>query len=585
MSKYKLISLITGAVIVTGVAMGAGTLSHKIINNSSKMSNTILLAQVSNNTDKAVVINTNKSPLVLYKGADSNASVLSYISVGEMLNVQSEGSDFYKVQVEETGATGYISVNNLQMITSGVNDAYTSIGKKGIVINVDSKVHLRANATINSSILIDLKNSTSINILGKQGSWYKVSVEGTIGYLYQSYVGESNVATATTNTTSNSLNKATTISNSKDAKSNTSTSSAKLNDSKVSSKLMGTPLSSSQLSKFIGTWTVGKSVAYLGGGTAYGSDGIKNIPGKQFTINENSINYFGDTSNISDYYITKQNTLDGAYGNPGIVSDVKGANPLNIDKDGNVMLLSAVSGKTPTVADLNDGSKTSFIVSGNNLIVDDAGSFFVATKDSSTGAIKDNNVKVSTNIGKVADSNNNSSTANNKQQNLGEQFIKLGNEAYTLGVPANTLRETVYNAIKNKIPNSGIIMLTPAEGNIVLQGSKAEKDSLIKKLGGNKLLVNVTYNNNIPTNTTSKISPQSYNNANKEFYYNFLATTLSKICESPNNWGTYSGQITKSGNLLSVNEYNKLAREHQIYLLNLQGQTPCYPEVGQINIG
>ena len=535
MSKYKLISLITGAVIVTGVAMGAGTLSHKTINNSSKISNTVLLTQASNNTNKAVVINTNKSPLVLYKGADSNASVLSYISVGEMLNVQSEGSDFYKVQVEETGATGYISVNNLQMITSGVNDAYTSIGKKGMVINVDSKVHLRANATISSNIITDLKNSTSINILGKQGSWYKVTVEGTIGYLYQSYVGESNVAIATTSATSNSLNKATSVSSSKDAKSNTSTDSAKINGSKASSKLMATALSSSQLSKFIGTWTVGKSVAYLGGGTAYGSDGIKNIPGKQFTINENSINYFGDTSNVSDYYITKQNTLDGAYGNPGIVSDVKGANPLNIDKDGNVMLLSAVSGKTPTVADLNDGSKTSFIVSGNNLIVDDAGSFFVATKDSSTGAIKEN-------------------TSNAKASSTSINHAKNANDAKT----------------------------NVANGNI-LSTSKAKYLSQMQNLDAQSIQIGKEVTNNTDEYGLDKIADKQYNLYNNELnnIYQLIrentpASKFNTIKENEVTWINQKNQkfneIAKNGGSIveldDLTVATKITKERCLYLIN-----------------
>ena len=188
MLKHKLIGVITGVILISGIAVGSGIVKT----NKTEVTNNVLLSAVNNNTNKAVVINTNKSPLVLYKGTDSSSSVLSYISVGEMLNVESSGSAFYKVQVEETGAVGYISVNNLQIISSGVNDSYNDINKEGSIINVDSSVHLRGNATMDSSILANLKNNTNINILGKQGSWYKVSIDGEIGFLYQSYVGVSN---------------------------------------------------------------------------------------------------------------------------------------------------------------------------------------------------------------------------------------------------------------------------------------------------------------------------------------------------------------------------------------------------------
>ena len=188
MLKHKLIGVITGVILISGIAVGSGIVKT----NKTEVTNNVLLSAVNNNTNKAVVINTNKSPLVLYKGTDSSSSVLSYISVGEMLNVESSGSAFYKVQVEETGAVGYISVNNLQIISSGVNDSYNDINKEGSIINVDSSVHLRGNATMDSRILANLKNNTNINILDKQGSWYKVSIDGEIGFLYQSYVGVSN---------------------------------------------------------------------------------------------------------------------------------------------------------------------------------------------------------------------------------------------------------------------------------------------------------------------------------------------------------------------------------------------------------
>ena len=116
-----------------------------------------------------------------------------------MLTILSSGENFYKVKVQETGSVGYISDNNLQIITSGVNDPYNTVNKKGYIINVSSKVNLRENATMSSNILTKLTNNTKINVLGQQGQWYKVSYEGIVGYIYQEYIGLTNINLKITN--------------------------------------------------------------------------------------------------------------------------------------------------------------------------------------------------------------------------------------------------------------------------------------------------------------------------------------------------------------------------------------------------
>ena len=150
------------------------------------------------------------------------------------------------------------------------------------------------------------------------------------------------------------------------------------------SNVKATPLTSAELSKFIGTWTVGKAVGYNGGGSAYGFEGIKNLPGKQFTISEHSIDYFGTKYNITNYYMTKQSPCNPAYGNPGLTGAVPG-NPLGLE-DGYLTLLSALtSSEDPSIASLNNMDSSSipvsFLVVGNNLLVNDAGALFIATRN------------------------------------------------------------------------------------------------------------------------------------------------------------------------------------------------------------
>ncbi len=190
MLKHKITSIIMGALMLSGIVLSGSTIHNvKITNDNTKVVNKVLLSAPSSVSERAVVINTDNSPLVLYSNVNSNSTITSYISVGEMLTILSSGDNFYKVKVQETGAIGYISAHNLQIITSGVNDQYNAINKQGYIINVSSRVNLRANATMSSNVLAKLSNNTKINVLGKQGQWYKVSCNGTVGYIYQEYIG------------------------------------------------------------------------------------------------------------------------------------------------------------------------------------------------------------------------------------------------------------------------------------------------------------------------------------------------------------------------------------------------------------
>ena len=190
MLKHKIISIIMGTLMLSGVMIGANSINNaKTINDNTKVVNKVLLSAPTSTNERAVVVNTDNSPLVLYSSASASSNITSYISVGEMLTIQASGNNFYKVKVQETGAVGYISAHNIQIITSGVNDPYKDINKEGYIINVSSRVNLRANATMNSEILNKLTNNTKINVLGKQGEWYKVNYDGTVGYIYQEYIG------------------------------------------------------------------------------------------------------------------------------------------------------------------------------------------------------------------------------------------------------------------------------------------------------------------------------------------------------------------------------------------------------------
>ena len=235
--------MLVGILVVSLIGAGGVFLSSNasISNNTMGINKTVLAGTVNNSGNKACVINGNDS-LVLYTSA-SNSNIQSYISVGEMLTINSYSNGYYNVTVQETGATGYISSSDMQKIVSGVEDNLTSLSGIAYTTNVSTMVNLREEATMNSTTLAKLKNNTSITLLGKQGDWYKVSYNGTTGYIYGEYIAIANSNTnssAINNTSSSSNNKSkiigTTSSNSKNSSIKVTSSHSKANKNKETVK-------------------------------------------------------------------------------------------------------------------------------------------------------------------------------------------------------------------------------------------------------------------------------------------------------------------------------------------------------------
>ena len=222
--------MLVGILVVSLIGAGGVFLSSNasISNNTMGINKMVLAGTVNNSGNKACVINGNDS-LVLYTSA-SNSNIQSYISVGEMLTINSYSNGYYNVTVQETGATGYISSSDMQKIVSGVEDNLTSLSGTAYTTNVSTMVNLREEATMNSTTLAKLKNNTSIILLGKQGDWYKVSYNGTTGYIYGEYI-----AIANSNTNSNAINNTSSSSNNKSKIIGTASSNSKNSSIKVTS--------------------------------------------------------------------------------------------------------------------------------------------------------------------------------------------------------------------------------------------------------------------------------------------------------------------------------------------------------------
>ena len=292
--------MLVGILVVSLIGAGGVFLSSNasISNNTMGINKTVLAGTVNNSGNKACVINGNDS-LVLYTSA-SNSNIQSYISVGEMLTINSYSNGYYNVTVQETGATGYISSSDMQKIVSGVEDNLTSLSGTAYTTNVSTMVNLREEATMNSTTFAKLKNNTSITLLGKQGDWYKVSYNGTTGYIYGEYI-----AIANSNTNSSAINNTSSSSNTIIASKSTN-SSASITETN-NSKVIGSTNSNNSLSTSNNSTKAVKTASnkkYSSPHTVSNYDGNESY--KIATVNSKIVNV-RESANINSSIICKLN--------------------------------------------------------------------------------------------------------------------------------------------------------------------------------------------------------------------------------------------------------------------------------------
>ena len=339
--------MLVGILAISLIGAGGVFLSnHAALSNNTIGINRIVLAGTLNNDgNKACVINGNDS-LVLYTSS-SHSNIQSYISVGEMLTINSYSNGYYNVTVQETGATGYIASSNMQKIVSGVGDNLTSLSGTAYTTNVSTVVNLREEATMNSTSLAKLKNNTSITLLGKQGDWYKVDDNGTTGYIYGEYIAIANSNT-TTNSSSSSATASSTTSKTTGVTSNSSSSSTKATSVKSNTSTTGTTSNTgsssssnsnnttsqnvlreqnnNKVSSYLGNWEVSKDVGHSIEGM---TENATSLIGTKLQITNSTYSFNGVTINNPYYYVKSVSARD-LFGQDGSIGALQNEQTLEV---------------------------------------------------------------------------------------------------------------------------------------------------------------------------------------------------------------------------------------------------------------
>ena len=88
-----------------------------------------------------------------------------------------------KIIIASSAIAGGITLSN--------SVVYASEGK-GKVVNVSSSLNVRAEAGTQYDVITHLKNGQEVEICGEVDSWYKINIDGKIGYVSKEYIERSN---------------------------------------------------------------------------------------------------------------------------------------------------------------------------------------------------------------------------------------------------------------------------------------------------------------------------------------------------------------------------------------------------------
>ena len=212
MKKVKMTAIILAASMtiggygVLGANYSSGIASNVVLASGTDTAQTTTTPQVNN--IKAQGIATNQG-VISKEGSlkllnPQLGSVFSNVSVGEMATINNGNIDngYYKVTIHETGDVGYLKSSDVQEIHNYPDSHLTSLNEDGSIVNVSYAVNVRQGAGLNTDVLTTLHNGKNVKVIGKQGEWYKVQVDGITGYIYQEYISINKSVNKDTHTSS-----------------------------------------------------------------------------------------------------------------------------------------------------------------------------------------------------------------------------------------------------------------------------------------------------------------------------------------------------------------------------------------------
>ncbi|MGV3026011.1 SH3 domain-containing protein, partial [Clostridium thermobutyricum] len=188
MNKRK----ITKLIFLAGVAVSTISAAPTIISHANTLNNINIYNQEQSNVHLQKAVITRRVAIM------NNGKIVGYANAYDMAVIQSHNGNTYNV-VTEFGLIGTVNKNDLLIVQNDEQDKLITLNEQEHVIHVTTDLHLRSEASANSSIITNLKEGTNLNVIGRQGQWLKVNVNGYTGFVFGDFVQNGFVNTSTQN--------------------------------------------------------------------------------------------------------------------------------------------------------------------------------------------------------------------------------------------------------------------------------------------------------------------------------------------------------------------------------------------------
>ncbi len=164
----------------------------------------------SNSNNDYTIIKTSKvscSSLNVRSNPSLSSAVIGGASKNQTLSVISESNGWSKIKYGS--GVGYVSSkylydeNNTINSGNGGSSSNESVQPGFVKLsNSSSVLNVRSSANLASNIIGSLKHGSSVSILGKTGSWYKIKYDSKTAYVSSSYISSSNDSNSSSDTSS-----------------------------------------------------------------------------------------------------------------------------------------------------------------------------------------------------------------------------------------------------------------------------------------------------------------------------------------------------------------------------------------------
>jgi uncharacterized protein YgiM (DUF1202 family) len=170
--------------------------------------------------------------LTLRAGAGTQYAQLAIVSCGQLLTVEGTVGDWYMVTYQ--GFTGYVNGAYVSATTSEGYQAYPDRAKI-----TASSLALRDGASTGANRLTSLDEGTVVAVSDLVDGWYKVTYDGTVGYIDASYTVATEESVTTVTHSSSSSSRSSSSGSKKSSSSGSKSSSSSSGSSSSSSSSSG----------------------------------------------------------------------------------------------------------------------------------------------------------------------------------------------------------------------------------------------------------------------------------------------------------------------------------------------------------